>query len=292
MIKKIENEYLSAEINELGAELFSLKSKKTGTEYIWQGDPEYWKGRAPILFPICGRLYKGKYNYQGKEYEMILHGFAKLSLFTSKIISDSEIEFKIASNEDTLKQYPFDFEFTVKYALIKETLDVTYFIKNKDSKEMIFSFGAHPAFNVPFNKGEKFEDYYVDFNKDVLELLVMSENCLYTGKNVAYPLTDKRINLKHYLFDHDALFFITDNDKVQLRSSKSENYVEVSYNNMTCVGLWHSTKKDAPFLCIEPWHGIPADEGKTDDFENKRNTLRLEPNKTFENTYSIRIYEK
>ena len=292
MIKKIENEYLTAEINEQGAELFSLKSKKTGTEYIWQGNPEYWRGRAPILFPICGRLFKGKYVYQGKEYEMILHGFAKVSLFTSEVISDSEIEFKIVSNEETLKQYPFEFEFIVKFALVKDTLEITYSVKNKDNKEMIFSFGAHPAFNVPFNKNEKFEDYYVEFNKDTLEKLVMSENCLYSGKNIDYPLTDKRINLKHDLFDNDALFFVTDKGNVRLKSDKCENYVEMSYNNMTCVGLWHATKKDAPYVCIEPWHGVPADEGKTDDFETKRNTLRLASDKTFKNTYSIKIYEK
>ena len=63
MIQTIENEFLIVQINDTGAELVSLKSKKTGIEYLWQGDAKYWKGRSPVLFPICGRLYKGKYTF-------------------------------------------------------------------------------------------------------------------------------------------------------------------------------------------------------------------------------------
>ncbi|MBQ6922529.1 MAG: aldose 1-epimerase family protein, partial [Clostridia bacterium] len=68
MIHRIENERLIIEVNETGAELYSLKSKKTGTEYLWQGNPEYWEGRSPILFPICGRLFGGRYVYEDKTY--------------------------------------------------------------------------------------------------------------------------------------------------------------------------------------------------------------------------------
>ena len=93
MIRKIENDCLSVEINEKGAELFSIKSKKTGIEYLWQGNPEFWKDRATILFPICGRLFGGKYTYNGVEYEMPIHGIAKLFEFNAKSLSNTEIEF-------------------------------------------------------------------------------------------------------------------------------------------------------------------------------------------------------
>ena len=64
MIHKIENEFLSVEINSLGAELFSVKSKKTGVEYLWQGNANYWKSRATVLFPVCGRIFSGKYTFK------------------------------------------------------------------------------------------------------------------------------------------------------------------------------------------------------------------------------------
>ena len=55
MIYSVENEYLTLQVNDIGAELHSLKSKKTGEEYIWYGTPEIWNGQSPILFPVIGR---------------------------------------------------------------------------------------------------------------------------------------------------------------------------------------------------------------------------------------------
>ena len=56
MLYKAENEYFTLAVKEMGAELNSLKSKKTGIEYIWYGDESVWYGQSPILFPISGRL--------------------------------------------------------------------------------------------------------------------------------------------------------------------------------------------------------------------------------------------
>ena len=82
MIYTIENDVLRVDIENIGAELMSIYSKKTGTEYLWQGDKKYWGSRAPLLFPICGRLYKNEYTYKDKKYEMMLHGFARKMAFT------------------------------------------------------------------------------------------------------------------------------------------------------------------------------------------------------------------
>ena len=78
---KLKNAYISAEISLLGAELRSLKSAD-GVEYLWQGDPKYWSGSAPVMFPWVGRLMDGRYRYRGETYEMGLHGFAWKSNFT------------------------------------------------------------------------------------------------------------------------------------------------------------------------------------------------------------------
>ena len=50
----IKNEFLTAKINELGAELVSLKNGEN--EYIWEGKKEIWPNSCPIMFPICGGL--------------------------------------------------------------------------------------------------------------------------------------------------------------------------------------------------------------------------------------------
>ena len=292
MIVKIENEFLTAEINEFGAELFSLKGKKTGTEYLWQGNPEYWKSRSTVLFPICGRLYEGKYIFNEKEYEMPLHGIAKLFNFESEKVSQTKAIFTLKANQETFGYYPFDFEFSVIYTLNKDVLDIAYRVKNNGNNQMPFSYGAHPGFNIPFNNNGSFEDYYVEFTKESMERLVMTERCLFSGETEKFALNDKKMNLKHNLFDNDAIFLVSDTDKIVLKSKNDENFIEVSYKDMTCVGFWHKPKTDAPYVCIEPWHGIPADDGKTDDLMTKRNILLLKGKDVYENSYQIRIYEK
>ena len=51
MTVQIENEFLIATFAEEGAELVSLQSKETGIEYIWQGNPEFYR-HAPVLFRL------------------------------------------------------------------------------------------------------------------------------------------------------------------------------------------------------------------------------------------------
>ena len=291
MIKKIENDFLSVEINELGAELFSIKSNKTDNEYLWQGNPKFWKGRATILFPICGRLFGGKYTYKNKEYEMPIHGIAKIFEFNSNVISNEEIELELKSNEETKKYYPFDFVFIVRYKLKNNLLKTEFIVKNTGKEDMYFSYGGHPGFNVPLNNNEKFEDYYLEFSTNELSKHIFSETCFDTGETEKISLTKKKLMLNHNLFDNDALFFETESDKVKLKSTKSKISIEVLYKDMTCLGLWHKPKTDAPYICIEPWHGIPSTDGVIDDLEAKQQMIKLNANKKYTNSFTIKIIE-
>ena len=291
MIRRIENDFLSVEINEKGAELFSIKSKKTGIEYLWQGDERYWNEKAPVLFPICGRLFGGKYFYNGAEYQMDIHGIAKSSDFVCKPISNTEIEFDLVSDELTKKYYPFDFIFTVRYTLKSNVLRTEFIVRNTGEKEMYFSYGGHPGFNVPFTKDESFEDYYIEFSENELSRLIFSDTCFCLNKTEKYCLNNKKLMLKHNLFDNDALFFETETDKVKLKAKRSKNSVEIAYKDMTCLGLWHKPKSDAPYICIEPWHGVPSDDGVVDDFKTKQQMIRLNANKKYNNSYTIKIIE-
>ena len=75
-IVTIKNAEFTVGIKTKGAEITSVKDN-SGKEYIWQGDPQFWKDQAIVLFPVVGRLDDGKYSFGGKEYEMDIHGFAK-----------------------------------------------------------------------------------------------------------------------------------------------------------------------------------------------------------------------
>lgn len=286
----IENEFLKAEVLSLGAELISLISKDDGTECIWQGDEKYWTGHSPIMFPICGRLCQGKYTYRGKTYEMGCHGFARHSEFELIACKDDEITLLLKSDSKTKETYPFDFNFFVCFSLKGRALTVKYKVVNTDTKELIFSVGAHPAFNVPLFGGD-FEDYYVEFNRacDAIRL-TFSPACLCDKKDPVFAQGGtKRIDLKHDLFDDDAIFLYNTAKKITLATEKSKRSITMYFNDFKYLGLWHKPKSDAPYLCIEPWCGSPDDDGGIGDLEAKRDMIRLPVGYSFSNSYRVEI---
>jgi galactose mutarotase-like enzyme len=289
----IENEALRVEIADRGAEIMSIVGKKTGFEYLWQGDATYWASRATVLFPICGRLTDGKYTYEGKEYEMVLHGFSKLQ--THRVVEQKAdaITFELSATEETRAIYPFDFIFRVTYTLDGATVRTTLAVENAGKGDLPFSIGGHPGFNVPFVTGESFDDYYMEFKcAKPTEKLIMSPTCYYTGKNEPFALRDGRfLDLKHSLFDNDAIFLEGMCNTVSLKSKKNDRAVTVHFEDMTHLGFWHKPKTEAPYVCIEPWHGVPAYDGKIDDFATKNEMMHLPAGKSYSTYFDISITE-
>ena len=73
----LENEFLVVKAKSEGAELISIFSKKDNIEYLWQGNPNYWRFHAPICFPIIGSLIDDTCFVDNKPYNMTVHGFAR-----------------------------------------------------------------------------------------------------------------------------------------------------------------------------------------------------------------------
>lgn len=294
MIYRIESEKLAVEISDLGAELMSIKGKKTNTEYLWQGNPEIWGDRALVLFPICGRVYQGKYTWQGKTYEMGLHGFARHSIFTVEKHDDNLIVFSLKASNQTKEQYPFEFTFKVSYEVVGDEIWVNYDVNNDKEEVLPFACGGHPGFNVPFLQGERFEDYYIEFSqaKDNVTRIVTSPKGFYLGIDNPYTLKDgKIIELKHELFDPEAIFLTGVSNSVSIKSKVNDRKITVSYDDVTHVGFWHMPKTQASYVCIEPWHGIPSFEGKVDDFSTKNEMIKLEKGGSYNMHYEIKIEE-
>ena len=289
----IENEALRVEIADRGAEIMSIVGKKTGFEYLWQGDATYWASRATVLFPICGRLTDGKYTYEGKEYEMVLHGFSKLQ--THRVIEQKAdaITFELCATEETRAIYPFEFIFRVTYTLDGATVRTTMAVENAGKGDLPFSVGGHPGFNVPFIEGECFEDYYMEFKcVKPTEKLIFSPTCYYTGKNEPFALREGRfLDLEHSLFDNDAIFLEGMCNTVSLKSKKNDRAVTVHFEDMTHLGFWHKPKTEAPYVCIEPWHGVPAYDGKVDDFATKNEMMHLPAGKSYSTYFDVTITE-
>lgn len=288
----IENQHLRVEVTDFGAELQSIKGKKSGFEYLWQGSPDLWKNRATVLFPICGRLYQGKYTSYGKEYEMGLHGIARNFTFNLENKTQTSITLSLIANTQTLDNYPFDFKFSVTYALDNNTVRTEFNVENKSDKVMPFSVGGHPGFNVPFVEGESFEDYSITFEKvKDFEYLLFTENKLCSGETAKYKTENGKICLRHDLFDNDAIFILDDTNSVTLKSNKNSRSIKVEYEDMTHIGLWHTPNTKAPFVCIEPWHGSPAIDGKVDDFSTKLDMIQLDAKNSKTIGFNITVTE-
>ena len=289
----IENEFLRVEFSDLGAEMMSLVGKKTGFEYLWQGDPTYWKGRATVLFPVCCRLTEGKYTYHGKTYEMAAHGFAKSQVFAVVDTKADAITFELRPNEETRAAYPFDFIFRVTYTLDGAALRTTMAVENTGAEVLPFSCGGHPGFNIPFAAGESFEDYYLEFAcEKPVKSLVMSPTCFYMGKTEPFALREGRfLDMKHNLFDNDAIFLEDMCNHVSLKSKKNDRAVTVRFEKVNHLVLWHARMSDAPYVCIEPMNGVPAYQDKIDDIETKNEIIHLPAGENYSTYFDIIITE-
>ncbi len=285
MIYSIENEFLKVSVQDKGAELQSILGAN-GTEYLWQGDPKYWAGRAYNIFPFVGRLTEGRYLMDGENHQMAIHGIARYRVFQVAAQEKDRLVMELASDEETYAIYPRHFVFRVIYALEGNTLVQTYQVENRDEKTMYFGLGGHPGFNVP----GKFEDYRFRFEPDCQpQRLLFSDDCFITVPE-EYPLEEnKYINLRHDLFDRDAIVLQNVSRKVVLESVNGDYRVEVSYPGMPYVGLWHKPLTDAPYVCVEPWCSLPSTAGELTVFEEKKDLISLEAGKTYENVWTIAV---
>lgn len=285
----LENDELKVTISSKGAELVSLIDKKGHTEYIWQTVPEIWGYHAPNLFPIVGGLKDDTLLVDGQKYTMKRHGFVRTSSFRRIEAAPNHAQFRLRYDEETLKSYPYKFEFQVIYHLTGRKLRVMYKVINMDDKTVYFSVGAHPAFNVPFNKDENFEDYKLEFQYDD-ELIThqLSENGLFNGKTVKVPTENQELSLNKSLFEKDALVFKNLKSRtVTLKSKFSNKSLKVSFPHFNYLGIW--SKNDAPFVCIEPWLGCADSEGELKDIKQKEAIQQVEHGHVFETEFSITV---
>ncbi|NLD52848.1 MAG: aldose 1-epimerase family protein [Clostridiales bacterium] len=284
----LTNKTLTVVISPLGAELQSIKSAD-GTEYLWQGDPTFWKSRATNLFPVVGRLQGQSYTVAGEKYDIGIHGFLRHAQTQPRQLSDTEALFELEDNEDTRKQYPFSFVAGVQYRLEDSTLHIAYRVHNSGDSMMYFGLGGHPGFNIPLEKGLAFEDYMLCLD-GASQRLLLSPSYLMSWQSEPFPLKDGCLPLRHDLFDDDAIVLKrTGGTRATLRSLKGTRSVTLDHPHMPYLGIWHKPHSQAPFVCLEPWLSLPGRDGVTEALETQPDLVHLAPGKDYANHWSITI---
>ena len=283
----IENEFYKVAIRNKGGELTSFYNKATGVEHMWQADAAVWPWHAPNLFPVVGGLINNELLVNGSTYPMPRHGFNRTSELLLIHNDDTSAKFSLPNSEKTLAVYPYKFDFQIHYDLIDTALRITYKVINLDRQAIYFSVGGHPAFNVPFNKGEKYEDYYLEFEIDEqLPTHRLSADGFFNGETVEVPVQNKTLALTRDLFNDDALVFKNLRSReVTIKSKLHDHSLTVEFPHFNYLGIW--AKPGADFVCIEPWLGCADTEGKAVDISQKEAIQELKVGHVFEAAYFV-----
>lgn len=288
-MQTIKNDKLTVQINPKGAELWSIKDA-SGKEYLWQGDPAVWKDRAPNLFPYIGRMPGKRYTFEGKEYHMDIHGFAKNCLMEVACLEESRVVYRLEDNEETYSQYPFHFCLEITYALEDNRILISTKVQNKDQGTMYFALGGHPGFNVPMEEGLSFTDYYLNFKSDKARKVEFSADG-FTKETHDYDMPQgTTIPLTHPLFDNDAIVVTDLPMEVELISDKGTRGVRVCSPDMKYIGFWQMAFIEPQYLCIEPWSALPSRDGIVEDLATQPNLTALASGETYNNVWSIEIF--
>lgn len=284
----LENNNLIIETKSSGAELTRIYSKKYNKEILWNGNKKYWGRQSPILFPIVGKLKDNKTLIEGEIYNINQHGFARDMDFDLINKDENIITYKLTSNEKTREIYPYNFNLFISYKIVDEKVKITWNVENIDSQDIYFSIGAHPAFNI--SSPENLSDYYIEFKCRENVQKVDLEGPYYSEIYEVNSLSSLKLNPS--LFANDAIIY-TNIDEISLKSTKEECHVNVNFKDFPLVGIWTPYYKDsnstAPFICIEPWHGLADCVDSNKKYKNKKYINKLNVGQRFDVSYYIEI---
>ncbi|MBQ8159630.1 MAG: aldose 1-epimerase family protein [Clostridia bacterium] len=281
----------TAVIRLAGAQLCSFKGPD-GREVMWQADPSVWDQHAPVLFPVCGAPKNGEVIIGEKHFEMPKHGFTRSNpLFTVIKKGEDFVDLEFRSNDETLAHYPFEFSFHVIYSLFERGIRTTFLVENLSKDTMPFCVGGHPAFNCPMEPDAFFEDYDVVFEKEESgEVARVPGGGLIDGKEkLPFFRAGRILPLDHREIDtRDSLLFMELNSRAaRLVNRNTGKGLTVSFPKMEAMAVWSMGGKQADYICLEPWHGIPASVEESGKFEDKPYVTMLPGGETYVTWYDV-----
>ena len=296
-IISISSNSLTASIDTMGAQLMSLR--KGESEYLWQGDSNWWPRRAPILFPIVGVLKDSKAQSAEGTISLARHGLARLTQFEVVEQSPSSVTLQLKSTEETLKSYPYDFELKLIFSVAGDTLTQSYKVTNPANVVLPFTLGAHPAFNIPIPGVEaaSLDQYYLLFTRSWTSYgpSITDEGLCDYATPQRLVVDSDTLPLSWDLIDREKTITLEDvPDRritlaANMEASSEAHGIQMEFDGFDYLGIW-SAAPGCPFVALEPWCGI-ADTVDTDGiFEHKPGIICLDPEQSITKTLSIKVF--
>lgn len=277
MIFEIRNDCLTVTIEDVGAQILSVKDR-AGTEYMWQREPDIWPRTAPVLFPVIGRLRDNSYTVNGKTYAMVRHGFARDLLFAATERTQSALVLSAFSDEKTKECYPYDFSLQVSYQLDGARLIKTHTVINRSHDEMCFELGGHDGFRVALEADETMADYYIRFEGETELHPRLKNGPFFSDERGTIPLDEGKLWLDMALFREDALVL----DRLQARkvllcNAKGSRRLTFAFPDFPILGIWTPYKPfDTNFVCLEAWSSLPDSVTAGSALSSKERVCKLE----------------
>ncbi len=264
---------LTAVFSCVGAEMQSLRDAD-GREYNWQGVEPYWTGRGPILFPATGAPWNETYTYQGKEYHMPKHGFVKQETFKVVEHGQDTIVFEFVPTEPTRAWFPFDYVVQVRYTLKDAALQADFEVKNNGSEPLFFQMGGHPALAVPGFEKERAVNGYVrlhaaDAAAPLYLIRAREQGCIQPGRFPVPAGADGLVPLSVDTFANEALIFEAGQVHAIELLDLEKKSVAVVESDAPCWLIWQMQGVNSPFVCFEPWYGLPDNEGENRELSQR-----------------------
>ncbi|WP_176085405.1 aldose 1-epimerase family protein [Martelella sp. HB161492] len=283
---RIANDDLVVTVATLGAETQSLDTSD-GRSWLWSGDPAFWAGRAPILFPIVGKAANDMIEIDGVRMPMKQHGFARRARFSVAEKTDSLCRMELGPSDETRAAYPFDFLLSITHAVEGRSLKVTARVENHDKVAMPFGFGFHPAFCWPMPGMTKGSVHHVALENRAEPPLVRLRDGLIDLTPLPSPFSEGLLALDHDYFIDDAMIFPEGAGDQLTLSAENGPSLAFTFENLPNLALW--TKPGAPYICIEPWHGMAEAHGKGSDILNRPSTKILPPGEAVEFSFTVAV---
>lgn len=287
---KIANEHLRAAFSENGAQITSLYDKKCERELIWQADPAFWKGQSPILFPATGGLWNATYRYKGRTYHMPKHGFVKDKTWKLAGQTPCSVTFAYEPKEEERELFPFSYSLKVTYTLCERQLAARFYVGNEGASPIYFQLGGHPAFNLPDFDPAKTVNAYIRFDSEPSHLLrAREQGCIEPGRFPVPLNADGVVPVCVETFANEAL--ITEQSEVRratLLDRQGQEVVSVA-SEAPCWLFWNMQGLHCPYVCFEPWYGLPDSEGFEGTLQERPYIQRAEPGTTWEGGFIIDV---
>ena len=153
---------------------------------------------------------------------------------------------------------------------------------------LCFGIGFHPAFNVPFDDKHTTTDYEFRFDRPESPVILDARpNGLLSGKSYYQWKNQQAIPLTDDLFANDSFCM------AGLRTGTIGICEKDTGRNITCKVegypyslIWSAPAKPVRFVCIEPWHSLPAAETDPQDWEQRAAAACLAPGESWQTTLS------